>query len=290
MMYPGYFCGKLKLAMGAERESALDIIMPFVRKKKTEFWVWQLLYELYRGESDIQLACLLRAVHCKTQETFLGKVRMKLISIYVQRNDYSRAKFHLDQVIRCYMQQGWHLPYEIQNWMKEAWVNNVQSDNSDGIDYKQYTDAILARGANQSIAIVAYVDYTRKRALIIYAEKKRVNVPLSQLGVKVKEGTLLELQWMLGTDDSIVVAGAKLADRRALKGISYIQVIEGKISKCENNQFAFIKKGNVQCYIKPETVQKQQLKDNDYVSILAVLDYNKKKDCWNWTCVSLMKK
>ena len=290
MMYPGYFCGKLKLAMGAERESALDIIMPFVRKKKTEFWVWQLLYELYRGESDIQLACLLRAVHCKTQETFLGKVRMKLISIYVQRNDYSRAKFHLDQVIRCYMQQGWHLPYEIQNWMKEPWVNNVQSDNSDGIDYKLYTDAILARGANQSIAIVTYVDYTRKRALIIYAEKKRVNVPLSQLGVKVKEGTLLELQWMLGTDDSIVVAGAKLADRMALKGISYIQVIEGKISKRENKQFAFIKKGNVQCYIKPETVQKQQLKDNDYVSILAVLDYNKKKDCWNWTCVSLMKK
>ena len=34
MMYPGYFCGKLKLAMGVERESALDIIMPFVRKKK----------------------------------------------------------------------------------------------------------------------------------------------------------------------------------------------------------------------------------------------------------------
>ena len=59
------------------------------------------------------------------------------------------------------------------------------------------------------------------------------------------------------------------------------QIIDGKISKRETNQFAFIKKGNVQCYIRPETVQKQQLKDNDNVSVLAVLDYNKKKECWD---------
>ena len=55
MMYPGYFCGKLKLSLGVEREDTLDIIMPFVRKKKTEFWVWQLLAEFYRDEIDILL-------------------------------------------------------------------------------------------------------------------------------------------------------------------------------------------------------------------------------------------
>jgi hypothetical protein len=187
------------------------------------------------------------------------------------------------------MQQGWHLPYEVQNWMKEPWVNNVQTDNSDGIDYKRYTDAILARGANLSIAVVTYVDYTRKRASIVYAEKKRTSIPLSNLGIKVKEGTLLELQWTFGTNDDIVVAGARLANKQMLKDISYIQLIEGKILKRETNQFAFIKKGNVQCYIRPETVQKQQLQNNDNVSVLAVLDYNKKKECWNWTCVSLIK-
>jgi hypothetical protein len=289
MMYPGYFCGKLKLAMGVERESALDIIMPFVRKKKTEFWVWQLLSEFYRGESDVQLACLLRAIHCKTQETFLGKVRMKLVSAYVQRRDYPRAKYHLDQVVRCYVQQGWHLPYELQNWMKESWVNNTQADSSDGIDYMRYTDAILTRGANTSIAIVTYVDYVKKRALVVYAERKRANIPLSNLGVKVKEGTLLELQWTAGTDGSIVVAGSRIVDRQSLKGVSYIQVVEGKISKRENNAFAFIKKGNLQCYIRAEIIQNQHVNDNDDAVVIAVLDYNKKKDSWNWNCVTLQK-
>lgn len=289
MVYPGYFCGKLMLSMGAERESALNIIMPFVRKKKTEFWVWQLLSEMYRGEQEIQLACLLHAVHCKTQETFLGKVRMKLVSMYILRRDYPRAKHHLDQMVRCYMKQGWYLPYDVQAWMKEPWVNNTQADGTDGIDYKHYTNTILARGANKSIAVVTYIDHVRKRAFVVYAEKKRANVSFSELGIKVKEGTLLELQWLPETDGDIVVAGAKITDMQAIENISYIQVIEGKISKHDNNQFAFINKGKLQCYIKPETVLKQHVNNNDNAVVLAVLDYNRKKDNWNWTCVSLKK-
>ena len=289
MMYPGYFCGKLLLAMGAEREDALNIVMPFVRKKKTEFWVWQLLAEIYKDDKDIQLACLLRAVHCRTQETFLGKVRMKLVSVYAQRRDYARAKYHLDLMTSCYLEQGWRLPYEAQSWMRETWVNTVQSDATDGLDYRQYTDAILARGAKQSIAVVTYVDMTRKRASLIYGERKRVNVPLSNLGLKVKDGTLLELKWFPGNDEGIVVAAAKFADKDALKGVSHIRLIKGKISKRDNQAFAFVNGGDVQCFIKPEIVQKQNIRNNDEVMVLAVLDYNKGKNSWNWTAVSLTR-
>ena len=290
MMYPGYFCGKLQLAMGAEREDALNIVMPFVRKKKTEFWVWQLLAEIYKDDKDIQLACLLRAVHCRTQETFLGKVRMKLVSVYAQRRDYARAKYHLDLMTSCYLEQGWRLPYEAQSWMRETWVNTVQSDATDGLDYRQYTDAILARGANRSIAVVTYVDMTRKRASLVYGERKRVNVQLSNLGLKVKEGTMLELQWFPGNDDGIVVAATKFADKDALKGVAYIRSIKGKTSKRDNQAFAFVNGGDVQCFIKPEMVQKQNIRNNDEVTVLAALDYNKGKNSWNWTCVSLIKK
>ena len=289
MMYPGYFCGKLQIAMGAEREEALNIVMPFVRKKKTEFWVWQMLAEIYKDDKDAQLACLLRAVHCRTQETFLGKVRMKLVSVYAQRRDYARAKYHLDIMTSCYLRQGWRLPYEAQSWMRETWVNTVQPDATDGLNYQQYTDAILARGANRSIAVVTYVDMTRKRVFLVYGERKRVNVPLSNLGVKVKNGTLLELQWFPGNDDNILVAAVKLADKDALEGVSYIRLIKGKISRLENQAFAFVNGGDVQCYIKPEIVQKNNICNNDEVTALAALDYNKGKNSWNWTCVSITK-
>ena len=289
MTYPGYFCGKLKLALGADQNSTLESILPFVRKKKTEFWVWVLLSECFKEEEDVQLACLLRAVHCRTQEAFLGKVRMKLVTAYIKKGDYPRAKCHLDQVTRCYMQQGWNLPFELQNWIREPWVNNTQADSSDGLNYKQYTDAILARGANTSIAVVTYVDFTKKRASLIFAEKSRVTVPFSKFGFKVTEGMLLELQWMPDANGSITIVNTKVTTPSALQGVTYIRKIEGTIFKRDNMPFAFVKKDKFQCYIKPELVREKQLTDKDKVSALVVLDYNKKKDSWDWNCLNLKK-
>ena len=289
MMYPGYFCGKLMLAMGAERDDALETVMPFVRKKRSEFWVWQLLCDLYKGESDIQLACLLRAVHCRTQEVFLGKVRMKLVSLYINRGDYPRAKHHLDQVTRCYVQQGWRLPAEVQNWMRESWVHTTPADSSDGVDYQKYTNAILSQDAHESIAVVTYVDTARKRAFVVYGKELRTTVSFSDLQMRVKEGSLLKLKWTAGSNGSIDVVGVEPVTVSALKDLSYLRVLEGKAEKHGNHPFAFVRAHGISCYIHPDDVRKQALENGRSVSVLAVWDYNKKKDMWNWTCVSLKK-
>ena len=39
MTYPGYFYGKLLLSLGSTPEDALKVIVPFAKKKSTEFWV-----------------------------------------------------------------------------------------------------------------------------------------------------------------------------------------------------------------------------------------------------------
>ena len=58
MMYPGYFCGKLMLALETDKNEALKIVMPFIRKKKNEFWAWQLVSDIYQFDQQMQLACL----------------------------------------------------------------------------------------------------------------------------------------------------------------------------------------------------------------------------------------
>lgn len=289
MMYPGYFCGKLMLAMGADKADTLDTLMPFVRKKQSEFWVWQLMGEVYKDEKDMQLACLLCASYCRTQETFLGKVRMKLISLYVSKGDYPRAKYHLDKITRCYVQQGWRLPIEVQHWMKEAWVQNTVADSSDGIDYKKYINAILTHDANESIAIVTYVDCNRKRVFLVYGKEQRTSVRNADLRVPAKVGLLVNLKWMPATDN-INIVGAEVVDSSVLKSVSYIRLFDSKVERHSRNPFAFVKKDGISCYICPKEVQRHQLDDGDPVSVLAVWDYNKKKAIWNWSCVILNKR
>lgn len=288
MMYPGYFCGKLMLALGAAREDALENVLPFARKKSSEFWVWQLLGEMYRDDPDMQLACLLRAVHCRTQEAFLGKVRMKLVSLYVSRKDYSRGKYHLDQVTRCYVQQGWRLPVEVQNWMRESWVHVTVADSSDGMDYRRMTDAILAHDTNESIAVVTYVDEVRKCTFLIYGKEQRACVRTSDLKLYPKEGLLLKLKWM-PDERGINVMGTEVIKLSAFQDLPYIRFIEGSLDKRPDKPFAFIRQGDVSCYIRPDMLEGRNLNGGDTVYVLAVWDYSKKKNAWNWTCVKLKK-
>lgn len=286
MMYPGYFCGKLMLAMGAAREDALNIVMSFVRKKQSDFWIWQLLSEIYKDDADICLACLLRAIHCKTQEEFLGKVRMRLVELYLSRNDYCRAKYHLDKVVRCYEQQGWHYPYNVLHWLKESWTQNVETDQSDGIDYKRITDKILLHGTQESIAVVTHVNAESKRAVIVYGKKKRVGIKLQKLKFKVSNGCLLKIYWLPAQKEEISIVEADLI-RTEIPDCPYIKRIRSRVLKSDNKPFAFIEGERINCFISPVIVQKYHLNKGDEITALAVYDYNKKKEDWSWVCVSV---
>lgn len=291
MLYPGYYCGKLMLATETAREDALNAVMPFVRKKQSEFWIWQLLSELYKEDTETCLACLLRAVHSKTQEKFLGKVRMKIASMYLSRKDYPRAKYHIEQMMQCYMKEGWHLPYEVQSWTREPYVLNASSDKSNNIDYKRITDSILLNGTNKSIAIVTAIDAVNKRAFIIYEEKKRTMVKLKKLNIKegnIKEGALLNIFWIPAQKGGINIVKTEIVKDEIIN-CNYIKRISGNVLKLANKSFAFVKGQNIDCYIHPEKVERYNLKGGETITVLAAYDYNKGKEKWSWACISITK-
>ena len=58
--YSLYYKSKLLLAL--ERfENAKKSLVPFVKMKKNDFWVWDLLGEAYGDDADMQIACLCKA-------------------------------------------------------------------------------------------------------------------------------------------------------------------------------------------------------------------------------------
>ncbi len=65
--YPPYFKAKLLLALG-DKEDTLNAILPFARKKRNDFWVWQLLGETLNENPDIEFACYCKALSCKSPQ------------------------------------------------------------------------------------------------------------------------------------------------------------------------------------------------------------------------------
>lgn len=215
MTYPGYFYGKLLLSLGSNTDDALKVIIPFARRKASEFWVWQLLSDVFTNDEDKQLACLLRAVNCHTKENFLGRVRIKLAAFYIQRNQYDYARYQIDKITQCYRQQGWHIPYEVDCWIHQSWFNTATPNSKSLIDYMAITKSILSENS---------------------------------------------------------------------------KVVEGKVRKRDDKDFAFLKTREGDYFISPKVVRKYGLQDGEVVNSLVVYDYNKKKNAHSWTCISINKK
>lgn len=284
MMYPGYFYGKLLLALGSNGDEALKVIIPFARKKATEFWVWQLLSDIFTNEEEKQLACLLRAVHCRTQETFLGKVHIKLATLYIKRGLLNSARFHIDVVTRCYASQGWRLPNEIDCWIHQPWINSTTPNHKDPIDYMSITDAILCDGVEESIAVVTYVEQNTHNSFIIYGKEKRT---VQKFRFKVNVGKTLRLHYITDSEGRMKVLSSMSVHLPS--DLDYAKCVEGKIEKRDDKEFAFLKSGSVKCFVSSNIVRKYDLKNGDKVKSLIVYDYNKKKEAWNWVCVNIKK-
>lgn len=284
MMYPGYFYGKLLLALGSNSDEALKVIIPFARKKATEFWVWQLLSDVLTNDEDKQIACLLRAVHCRTQETFLGKVHIKLATLYIKRGLLNSARFHIDAVTRCYASQGWRLPNEIDCWIHQPWINSTTPDYKDPIDYMAITDAILCDGAEECIAVVTYVEQNTHKSFIIYGKEKRT---VQKFRFKVNVGKALRLHYITDSEGRMKVLSSTSVHLPS--DLDYAKYVEGNIDKRDDKDFAFLKLGSINCFVSPNIVKKYELKNGDKIKSLIVYDYNKKKNSWNWVCVNVKK-
>lgn len=284
MTYPGYFYGKLLLALGGTAEDALKVIVPFARRKATEFWVWQLLSDVFVNDQEKQLACLIRAVHCRTQEKFLGKVRIKLATLCIQMNLHELAKFQIDKVTQCYLLQGFRLPYEVDCWIHQPWINSVTSSDNAPLDYMAITNDILGIKTEESFAVVTFVDPNSKRVGLVYGYEKHIS---QRLRIKVETGVVLKINYITEPNGKIRILSS--GQTPCPDNLDFAKVVGGTIIKRNDKDFAFLKTPQDDYYISPNIVRKYGLQDSENVKGLLVYDYNKKKGVWDWVCISIKK-
>lgn len=282
MTYPGYFYGKMLIKLGTDAGEALKVIAPFARRKAGEFWVWQLLSEVFASEDEKRLACLLRAVNCRARESFLGKVRIKLAEFYAQHGLAGQARFHIDSVARAYAENGWRMPREVADWATQPWFRSATPDESDPTDYMAITDDILCYGAATSIGIVTHVDPNSKKAVLICGHEQRV---VKKLNIDVAAGDILRLRYVTEAEGHINILTAEKA--KLPDGLDYARHLDGIIVRREGQPFAFLKARKMFVFVPPSLVASHDLTDGDRIKGIIVRDFSKKKESWEWVCVGV---
>ena len=292
MDYPGYFAGKLMLALNEKGEDIVATIRPFLRKKKNEFWAWQLLAEAVEEEDkDLYLACLLRAVQCKTKGDFLVNIRLRLVRELAQRQAYYHAAQQFIKYCKTklannsnWRPSGETLFYYEQKWYKER---ETYKQEPVPIDYMALTDNVLFGDMPEQKCVVSFVNSDKQMVNVVYGKEKEGFFKYES-SLKPSIGMVLSIRIQdISQDGYMKVLSAKRLTEEKHLDLDFFKATRGLvIFNKYKNTYSF-KVDDIICYIPPLLADKHSLEKGQTIDAAILYSYNKKKSQWMWKIVDI---
>jgi hypothetical protein len=282
--YPPYFKAKLLLAMGS-KEHLLSTFLPFARQKRNDFWVWELMAEIFQSEKNIQFACYCKALTLNTPEDFLIKLRQTFTQQLIERKMYNEAKTEISKILETRNKHQWKIPAMIVLWTQESWyaVANAKKDNAEL--YSQFAkeaEEILFQDVPEEIVVVEFVN--ESKSMLNFVKNRLKHGFFSYAGIiqKVKIGDILKVRFKGdGKDGFFKVVTAKPADTGAIS--ESIKSFQGNVKIVSPQNFGFVE----DIFIDPALIKEKNLFDKMLVSGKAILSFNKKKNEWGWKAIGI---
>ncbi len=282
--YPPYFKAKLLLALGSE-ENAISAFLPFAKQKRNDFWVWELMAEIFSEDKDIQFACYCKALSLKTPDDFLVKLRQTFAKILIEKKMYNEAKIEIQRVIQTREKHQWKTPNQISQWTEQDWYKAATAKKDYQDLYSKHlkqAEEILFRDIPEEIVVVEFVN--EHKSVLNFVKDKRKYGFFNYSGILTKPqiGDLLKVRFNgEGQNGFYKILSAKKADSNVTSDA--IKDFEGKIKVIYPQNFGFIE----DIFIEPKIVEESKLTDGHTVKGRAILSFNKKKNEWGWKAIDI---
>jgi hypothetical protein len=147
--YPPYFLTQLYLLID-DRKQAKATLLPFVRKKSRDFWVWQRMAEV---ESDLgnKVTYYAKAIHCGSRkEEMLVSLYEDAASVMVQTGFLPFAKWLTDRAREIRYRNQWRESDVLRALVSAPWYANTTANKDEQWLQEQANHAeILALGKVQ---------------------------------------------------------------------------------------------------------------------------------------------
>jgi hypothetical protein len=277
--YPAYFKAKLLLALGDD-EQVLSVFLPFAKQKRNDFWVWELMAELYKEDKEKKFACYCKALSLKTPEDFLVKIRQAFTVLLLERKLYDEAKTEIQKVIETRQKQGWSLSEELVKWTKQQWYEAANPNLDNKAFYLNYTkqaEELLFQGIPEEIIVVEFVNENKSILNFVKDRQKFGFFNYAGSLTKPKIGDLLKVRFHGGDQDGFFkILTAKKVESSL--NSEAIKDFEGTLKLIAPMNFGFVE----DVYIEPRVIIDAALKDGQQIKGRALLSFNKRKNEWGW--------
>ncbi|MFT3681237.1 MAG: hypothetical protein QM791_13255 [Ferruginibacter sp.] len=283
--YPAYFNAKLLLALG-DKDHMLSALLPFAKKKRNDFWVWEILAEAFSDDSGKVFACYCKALSCKSPEEMLVSLRQKMAGLLISKKLYNEAKTEIELLVEARNSHGFKIPNEVINWQSQDWYKTAVFQKSNFAFYKQFiptAEALLFSDTPEETVIVEFVNAEKKILNFIASELKFGFFKYDRFLKDVTIGDTLIVRFQSGAQEGMyqLYTAAKVNNETFKK--QFLKEVEGAVKIPPGKSFGFL--GDV--FVHPSLVAKLKLTDGMHLKAHAIKTYNQDKKVWSWKVCSI---
>jgi hypothetical protein len=281
--YPAYFIAKLLVATG-DNEQMLEHLLPFAKKKRNDFWVWEVLAEAFQNDEEKVFACYCKALSCKSPEEMLVNLRQKMANLLIQKSKFDEAKTEINLLIEARNSKGYKIPNEVIIWQSQEWYENATSHKSNLEFYKSFipkAESILFLDIPEELIFVDFVNSDKKMLNFISSEEKFGFFKYERFLKVVKVGDILKVRFQGGTNQGIhqLYTCIRVEDNDFKR--FFFKEIEGVVKIPTGKSFGFVE----DIYIHPKMIERLKLVDGIIYKGKAMKSYNKEKKQWYWKLI-----
>lgn len=278
--YPAYFKAKLLLALG-DKNNMLESLLPFAKKKRNDFWVWEILAEAFSTEPEKAFACYCKALTCKSPEEMIVNLRQKMARLFISKKLYNEAKTEIELLVNTRSAHNYKIPSVVSNWQIQNWYKTAISSISNISFYKTYVpiaEALLFNDVPEEIVIVEFVNADKKMLNFIASENKFGVLKYDRFFSNVKVGDTLKVRFKGDNNEGLhqLYTAIKVDDIAFEK--QFIKELQGEVRIPAGKSFGFID----DIFIHPSLVKKYKLADGIQFTGKAIKSYNQEKKQWGW--------
>jgi hypothetical protein len=206
---------KARVLLGLGRnEDALAFGRTVTKAKINDYWAWELLGDICSA-TDLhgRLGCYCKALQCKADDKFTGKVRLKLAHILLDMGKHANAKFEIEKVVASRDAEGQRIPEPALRIRAQDWYTEADAPESNSVLYSEYSsdaDALLFGSIPWVCANVGarYVvpgkEGKPKRRIFIATPREPIEVSILESKFRFRDlepGDGINVKGELGTDN-----------------------------------------------------------------------------------------
>jgi tetratricopeptide (TPR) repeat protein len=184
---------KALLSLG-RHDDALTLGIAVAKQKMQEYWVWELLGDIVAASDPAAaLGCYSKAMCCRADDKFTGKVRLKLALAMIDADDLAAAKYEVESVLRQKEQEGQRVPEVAARIRAQPWYGATLASDSNGGYYASHANAgeslllsrmpWIAANVGETFTIPGMENKPKRRIYLkTSAEPVETSVPEGKLG------------------------------------------------------------------------------------------------------------